>query len=190
MPSFLGPSHLSPLSFCVRGRVRVCCRGGVGESGSDGVDRHLRPRVVARPAAAAAKELTERPISRCGGGSRATPTLPPHTPCARVPSRRHARPSPEPVGGAQLPSPSPSRRGARAPSSRVYTPQFFKMLESHRALLWLLIDSQSFVWDSQSFVWENSTNPLTNPCGAGGVPVPYAIQYCTVLEFSRIWTLD
>ena len=22
------------------------------------------------------------------------------------------------------------------------------------------------------------------------VPVPYAIQYCTVLEFSRIWTLD
>ena len=86
-------------------------------SGSDGVDRHLRPRVVARPAAAAAKELTERPISRCGGGSRATPTLPPHTPCARVPSRRHGQPSPEPVGGTQLPSPAPSGRGAAAPSS-------------------------------------------------------------------------
>ena len=43
------------------------------------------------------------------------PTLPPHTPCARVPSRRHVQSSAEP--GLQLPSPTPNRRGARAPSS-------------------------------------------------------------------------
>ena len=35
---------------------------------------------------------TERPISRCGGGSPATPTLPPHTPCALIafPDQRRA----------------------------------------------------------------------------------------------------
>ena len=89
-------------------------------SGSDGVDRHLRPRVVARPAAAAAQELTERPISRCGGGSRATPTLPPHTPCARVPSRRHARPSPSRSAGRSYP-PHPPAGGAQERHHRVST---------------------------------------------------------------------
>jgi hypothetical protein len=35
---------------------------------------------------------TERPISRCAGGSPATPTLPPHTPCALIafPDQRRA----------------------------------------------------------------------------------------------------
>ena len=45
----------------------------------------------------------------------------PVPPCARVPPARHAQPSAEPVGGSQLPSPAPSRRGAAAPSSPLRT---------------------------------------------------------------------
>ena len=49
----------------------------------------------------------ERSISSCGGSSRGSSRAPPHPtppPCARVPPSRHAQPSAEPVGGAQLPS--------------------------------------------------------------------------------------
>jgi hypothetical protein len=53
----------------------------------------------------------ERPVSRGGGSSRTSPTLPPHTPCARVPSRQHPQLPAEPVGRSQLPSPPPTRAG-------------------------------------------------------------------------------
>ena len=59
----------------------------------------------------------ERPTPRCGGSSRASPTLAPCPPCARVPSDRHAQPSAEPADGSQLAPPPPPARGATAPSS-------------------------------------------------------------------------
>ena len=84
--------------------------------------RHRAQEGRRRPRHRHTGAAAERPMSRCGGSSSATPTLPPHTPCARVPPARHAQPSAEPVGGSQLPSPPPAGRGAAAPSSLLSTP--------------------------------------------------------------------
>ena len=113
-PSLLSNPNLLDCLLHATHKIRravLDVREGRQGSGFGGVDRHLRPQAAARPAAAAAKELTERPISRCGGSSRATPTLPPHPPApacrrdgtdSRPPSRSAGRSyhPPPPQGGA------------------------------------------------------------------------------------------
>ena len=114
--------------------------------------RHGRRRMTAARPAAATQERRLAPDATLRRQLSRAPHPSPTPPCARGPPSRHAQPSAEPVCGAQLPSPTPSGRGAAAPSS----PPYRRQADLHPNLP--LTAPHSFgdlVWESHTIDWES-----------------------------------